>query len=155
MHNREHPVRLSVSSPGTPGTALNRKALHRVVRFAQRITGGKLPVARTPTEPDVTGRPKRSSRTKTIQATACSPRYHPEGEVSTGATKLRPRDWTTITNSERRLPKYFNNGTLVTLKNVYTFLHYSFHVCMLYIILFYCILVCAALTLLIQIFVYS
>ena len=41
--------------------------------------------SRTPTAPDVTGRPKGSSRTTTTRATACSPRYHPEGEVSTGA----------------------------------------------------------------------
>ena len=46
----------------------------------------------TPTAPDVTGRSKRSSRTTTTRATACSPRYHPEGEVSTGASKLGPRD---------------------------------------------------------------
>jgi hypothetical protein len=32
-------------------TSLNRKALQRVVRSAQRITGGKLP-AKTPTAPD-------------------------------------------------------------------------------------------------------
>jgi hypothetical protein len=47
--------------------------------------------SRTPTPSDVTGRPKKSSRTTTTQATACSPCYHPEGEVSTGASKLRPR----------------------------------------------------------------
>ncbi|XP_070295641.1 ras-related protein Rab-15 isoform X3 [Salvelinus sp. IW2-2015] len=35
---------------------------------------------RTPTAPDVTGRPKRSSRTTTTRATACSLSYHPEGE---------------------------------------------------------------------------
>ena len=49
-------------------------------------------LSRTPTAHDVTGRPKRSSRTSTTQAMACSPRYHPEGEVSTGASKLGPRD---------------------------------------------------------------
>ena len=48
--------------------------------------------SRTPTAPDVTGRPKRSSRTTTTRATACSPRYHPENEVSTGASKQGPRD---------------------------------------------------------------
>jgi hypothetical protein len=41
---------------------------------------------------DVTEWPKRSSRTTTIQATACSPRYHPEGEVSTGASNLGLKD---------------------------------------------------------------
>jgi hypothetical protein len=44
--------------------------------------------SRTPTPPDVTGRPKESSRTTT---TACSPRYHPEGEVNTGASKQGQR----------------------------------------------------------------
>ena len=44
--------------------------------------------SRTPTRPDVTGRQKRSSRTITTRATACSPHFHPEGEVSTGASKL-------------------------------------------------------------------
>ena len=42
---------------------------------------------RTPTVPDVTGRPRRSSRTSTTRAPACSHRYHPEG-----ASKLVPRD---------------------------------------------------------------
>jgi hypothetical protein len=41
---------------------------------------------------DVTGRPKRSSKTTTTRATACSPCYHPEGEVSSGASKLAQRD---------------------------------------------------------------
>jgi hypothetical protein len=40
------------------------------------------------TTPGVTERPKPSSRTSATRATACSPRYHPEGEVSTGAPKL-------------------------------------------------------------------
>ena len=44
--------------------------------------------SRTPTPSDVTGRSKSSSRTTTTRATACSPPYHPEGEVSTGASKL-------------------------------------------------------------------
>ena len=66
-------------------TTHNRRALQRVVQSAQRITGGNYLPSRTPTAPDVTGRPKRSSRTSTTRATACSPRYHPEGEVSTGA----------------------------------------------------------------------
>ena len=48
--------------------------------------------SRTPTAPDVTGSPIRSSRTTTTRATVCSPRYRPEGEVSTGASKLGPRD---------------------------------------------------------------
>jgi hypothetical protein len=37
---------------------------------------------------DVTGRPKRSA----TRATACSPHYHPEGEVSTGARQSWDRE---------------------------------------------------------------
>uniref|UniRef100_A0AAZ3QZ56 Chloride voltage-gated channel 2 n=1 Tax=Oncorhynchus tshawytscha TaxID=74940 RepID=A0AAZ3QZ56_ONCTS len=37
--------------------------------------------SRIPTVPDVTERPKRASRTTTTRATACSPRYHQEGEM--------------------------------------------------------------------------
>jgi hypothetical protein len=70
-------------------TAHNRKALQRVVRSAQCITGANYLLSRTPTAPNVTGMPKISSRPTTTRATACSP---PEGEVSTGASKLRPRD---------------------------------------------------------------
>ena len=83
-------------------------------------------LSRTPTAPDLTGRPKRSSRTTTTRATACSPRYHPEGEVSTGASKLGPRDRscfsisrpseTAITNIERLLPTY-RLKSLATLTN--------------------------------------
>ena len=56
------------------------------------LPGSNYPTSRKPTAPDVTGRRKRSTRTSTTRATACSPRYHPEGEVSTGASKLGPRD---------------------------------------------------------------
>ena len=56
--------------------------------------------SRTPTVPDVTGRPKRSSRTSTTRATACSPHYHPEGEVSTGAPSLGPRERKTASISK-------------------------------------------------------
>ena len=48
--------------------------------------------SRIPTAPDVTGRPKRSLKTTTTRATACSPHNHPESEVSTGASKLGQRD---------------------------------------------------------------
>ena len=41
-------------------TSLNRKALQRVVRSAQLITGANYLPSRTPTPPNVTGRPKRS-----------------------------------------------------------------------------------------------
>jgi hypothetical protein len=57
-------------------SAHNHKALQGVVRSAQRITGGKLPVPSwTPTAPDAIGRPKRSPRTTTTRATAYSPCY--------------------------------------------------------------------------------
>uniref|UniRef100_A0AAZ3PC57 Sialin n=1 Tax=Oncorhynchus tshawytscha TaxID=74940 RepID=A0AAZ3PC57_ONCTS len=52
--------------------------LHFDLRQLYRVAN-YLP-SRTPSAPDVTGRLKRSSRTTTIRATACSPRYHPEGE---------------------------------------------------------------------------
>jgi hypothetical protein len=114
-------------------TAHNRRALQRVVQCAQCITWGKLPAnylpSRTPTAPNVTGRPKISSRTTTTRATACSPRYHPECEVSTGASKLGPRGWktasisrpsdcqTAITSTERLLPIYTDLKSLATLIN--------------------------------------
>jgi hypothetical protein len=43
MHNREHPVGGCITAWYGNCTALNRKALQRVVRSAQRITRGKLP----------------------------------------------------------------------------------------------------------------
>jgi hypothetical protein len=83
----------AVSPPGTatapPTTArLSRRwcGLHNVPPGANYL------FSRTHTAPDVTGRLKISSKTTTTRATACSPRYHPEGEVSTGASKLGPRD---------------------------------------------------------------
>jgi hypothetical protein len=72
-------------------TAHTRRSLQRVVRSTQHITGGKLPALHdtystrwAPTALDVTGRPKRS-KTSSTRAMTCSPRYHPEDEVSTGA----------------------------------------------------------------------
>ncbi|XP_064803370.1 uncharacterized protein LOC135521399 isoform X2 [Oncorhynchus masou masou] len=44
------------------------------------------------TQPDVTGRPKRSSRTTTTRATACSPRYHPEGEIFSEMNQVHGMD---------------------------------------------------------------
>jgi hypothetical protein len=41
----------------------------------------------------VTGRQTKPSRTITTRATTCSSRFHPEGQVSTGASKLGQRDW--------------------------------------------------------------
>ena len=51
-------------------TARNCRALLRVVRSAQRITGVNYLPSRTPTAPDITRRPKRLSRTTTTRATA-------------------------------------------------------------------------------------
>jgi hypothetical protein len=59
-------------------TARNHMALQRAVRSAQHITGANYLHSRTPTAPNVTERPKRSSRAATTQATTCSPHYHPE-----------------------------------------------------------------------------
>ena len=69
-------------------TTLNQ----RVVRLHNASLVANYLPSRTPRAPDVTGRPKRYSRTTTTRATARSPRYHPKGEVSTGASKLGPRD---------------------------------------------------------------
>ena len=69
----------------TPATArLSRRwcGLHNASPGANYLP------SRTPTAPDVTGRPKRSLRTTITRATGCSLRYHPEGEVSTGVSKL-------------------------------------------------------------------
>ena len=40
-------------------TARNRRALQRVVQSVQHITGGSYLLSRTPTAPDVIGRPKK------------------------------------------------------------------------------------------------
>jgi hypothetical protein len=73
-------------------TALNCLARQWVMRLHNASPGANYLPSMTPTAPDVTGRPKRSSRKTTTRATACSHCYHPEGEVSTGASKLGPRD---------------------------------------------------------------
>ena len=49
---------------------------------------------------------QKTSRTSTTRATACSPRYLSEGEVSTGASKLGPRDWKTTSISGPSLSGY-------------------------------------------------
>ena len=66
----------------------NRRALQRVVRSAQRITGDKLPALQHPMSQQ--GQ-KDHQEQQPPGATTCSPRYHPEDEVSTGASKLEPR----------------------------------------------------------------
>ncbi|XP_055747902.1 uncharacterized protein LOC129829915 isoform X1 [Salvelinus fontinalis] len=73
-------------------TALNHKALQGWCGLHNASPGANYLPSMTRTAPDVTGRPKRLSRTTTTRATACSHRYHPEGEVSTGASKLRHTD---------------------------------------------------------------
>ena len=70
----------------------NRKALQRVVRSAQRITGGKLPALQDTYTTQCHRKAIRIIKDNTTRATACLPRYHPEGEVSTGASKQGPRD---------------------------------------------------------------
>jgi hypothetical protein len=67
-------------------TASNHWALQGVVRSAHYLP------SRTTTAPNVTAQPKRELRKSTTRATVCSLRYHPEGEVSKGASKLGPKD---------------------------------------------------------------
>ena len=87
MHNREHPVGLyhrlvrQLHRPQPQGSPEGDEVC--TTHHQEQTTCFQV---RTPTAPDVTGRPKRSSWTTTTRATACSPRYHPEGEVSTGAS---------------------------------------------------------------------
>uniref|UniRef100_A0AAZ3PDL5 Uncharacterized protein n=1 Tax=Oncorhynchus tshawytscha TaxID=74940 RepID=A0AAZ3PDL5_ONCTS len=92
---REAQLRASCRAVSPPGMATAPPATAGLSRgwcgLPNTSPGANYLPSRTPTSPDVTGRPKRS-RTTTTRATACSPRYHPEGEVSTGASKLGPRD---------------------------------------------------------------
>ena len=82
----------AVSQPGTANTPPSTTRLSRGwCGLHNASPGANYPHSMTPTAPDITGRPK-SSRTTTTRAPACSPRYHPEGEISTGASKLGPRD---------------------------------------------------------------
>ncbi|XP_052346632.1 son of sevenless homolog 1-like isoform X2 [Oncorhynchus keta] len=78
MHNREHPLSqpgTATAPPATTGLSRGECGLHNVSPGANYLP------SMIPTAPDVTGRPKRSSRTTTTRATACSHCYHPEGEV--------------------------------------------------------------------------
>ena len=88
-------LRESCRTVSPPGTATAPPTTARISRgwcgLHNASPGANYLPSRTPTAPDVTGRSKRSSRTTTTQATACSPRYHPEGEGSTGPSKLGPR----------------------------------------------------------------
>ena len=85
-------LRASFRVVSPPGTATAPPATAGLSRgwcgLLNASPGANYLASRTPTAPDVTGSPKRSSRTSTTRATACSPHYHPIGEVSTGASKL-------------------------------------------------------------------
>jgi hypothetical protein len=59
-----------------------------MVRSAKCITGGKLPAL----QDTYSTRCHRKAKKIIKITTACSPRYHSEGEVSTGASKLGLRD---------------------------------------------------------------
>jgi hypothetical protein len=89
-------LRASCRAVSPPGTAIAPPTIASLPRGWYGLHNASLGVnyvpSRTPTAPDITGRPKRSSRVTATRATACSPHYHPEGEVSTGASKLGPRD---------------------------------------------------------------
>jgi hypothetical protein len=69
-------------------TALNRKALQRVVRSARRITGGKPPALH---DTRCHRKAKKIIKDNNLPS-HCSHSYHLEGEVSTGASKLGVRD---------------------------------------------------------------
>ena len=73
-------------------SAHSHKALQRVVRSAQCITGGKLPAFQDTHTTRCHRKAIKIIKDNTTRVTACSPRYHPEGEVRTGASKLGPRD---------------------------------------------------------------
>ena len=84
MHNREHPVGLY--------HRLVRQ-LPWVVRSAQRITGCKLPALKGHLHHPMSQEGQKDHQgQQPARATACSPRYHPECEVSTGASKWGPRE---------------------------------------------------------------
>jgi hypothetical protein len=90
----------AVSSPGMATAPPTTTGLSRGwCSLPNASPGANYLPSKTPTAPNVTGRSKRSSRTSTTRATACSLRYQPEGEVSAGATKLGPRDWKIVSIS--------------------------------------------------------
>ncbi|XP_052373436.1 uncharacterized protein LOC118382859 isoform X6 [Oncorhynchus keta] len=75
------PLRASCRAVSQLGTATAPPTTARGGRGLPNASPGAnyLP-SRTPTPPDVTGRPKISPRTTATRNTVCSPRYHPEGE---------------------------------------------------------------------------
>jgi hypothetical protein len=108
----------AVSPPGMATARLSRGwcGLHNASPGANYLH------SRTPTASDVTGRPKRSSRTATTWATAYLPRYHPEGKVSTGASNCSTADTETllptyslkiIGHFNNWITSHFNNATLI------------------------------------------
>jgi hypothetical protein len=173
MHNSEHPVGL----------------YHHLVRQLHRLQPQCSPevgaVCTTHQREQTTCPPghlqhpmsQKGQNKTTTRATTFSPRSHPEGEVSTGASKLEPRDWKTASLSlghqnvklpslaQRLLPPYrleiigqfskwntshFNNATLI----MFTY-HCITH--LMYTSVFYtlnCILAYATLSLLIHIYIF-
>jgi hypothetical protein len=67
-----------------PCLSLSRRILF-FVRSAHHITGGKLPALQDTYNTRCQGKAKKIIKEN-------NPRYHPEGEVSTGASKLGQRD---------------------------------------------------------------
>ena len=152
-------------------------ASNSIIKFADDTTVVGLSTnndktAYWPTAPNVTGMPKRSSRTITMRATACSTRYHPEGKVSIGASKLGPKDrsyfsisrssdWKTATtnrgcclHTDLKSLATLINGSLVTL--IMPLNNDVYISCITHPICIYCILyhlAYAARSLLIRIFI--
>jgi hypothetical protein len=77
------PLRASCLAVSPPGTATAPSAIAGLSRGwcgqPNASPGAHCLPSRTPTE-----RPRRSSRASATRAMFCSPRYHPEGEGSTG-----------------------------------------------------------------------
>ncbi|XP_029595735.1 uncharacterized protein LOC115178622 [Salmo trutta] len=78
------PSRASSRAVSPPGTATAPPATAGLSRgwcdLPNASPGANYLPSRTPTPPDATGRTKISPRTTATRATACSARYHPEGE---------------------------------------------------------------------------
>ncbi|CDQ76460.1 unnamed protein product [Oncorhynchus mykiss] len=86
----------------------NRRVLRGWCGLHNASQGENYLPSKTPTAPDVTGRPKRSSRTTTTRATACSPRYHPEVERLLPTYRLE-----IIGHSNKWISSHFINATLI------------------------------------------
>ena len=85
-------LRASCQAVSPPGTATSPPTTTRLSSgwcgLHNAPPGTNYLPSRTATAPDVIGKPKRSLRTPSTRATACSPRYHPEDKVNTGASKV-------------------------------------------------------------------